>query len=181
MYKHDWNKDACTLCETKIAPAKNRGGWKTSVLFGWLPDLCEPLVSGSVTSLYRPPFTCIRYRILFTASFMASDEHVDQSVEEVIKNPLAEICCFLLVSLFDPDVTMGLMYPPKKMNECPVKRDHFKRKVGFRPSLFRGYVSFCWEFHHSEMWTSSTHGLNVWYSYLLKCVDMPAPWILCVR
>ena len=32
--------------------------------------------------------------------------------------------------------------PPGKMNECPLKRDHFKRKVVLQPLFFRGYVSF---------------------------------------
>ena len=29
-----------------------------------------------------------------------------------------------------------------EINKCPVKRDHFKRKLVFQPSFFRGYVSF---------------------------------------
>ena len=31
--------------------------------------------------------------------------------------------------------------PPQK-STCHLKRDHFKRKIVFLPSFFRGYVSF---------------------------------------
>ena len=32
--------------------------------------------------------------------------------------------------------------PPKKMNECHLKRDHFKRKTAFQPAFLSGYVGF---------------------------------------
>ena len=31
---------------------------------------------------------------------------------------------------------------PKKMNGCPLKRNHFKGRVIFQPSIFRAYASF---------------------------------------
>ena len=31
---------------------------------------------------------------------------------------------------------------PPKMNECPLKRDHFKRNFIFQPLIFRGYFRF---------------------------------------
>ena len=35
-----------------------------------------------------------------------------------------------------------LEHAPRKINECPLKRDYFNRKYIFQPSFFRGYVSF---------------------------------------
>ncbi len=35
---------------------------------------------------------------------------------------------------------------PPKTNKCPLKRDYFKRKYIFEPSIFRGHVSFSGEY-----------------------------------
>ena len=33
---------------------------------------------------------------------------------------------------------------PLRKLSCPTERDHFKRKLVFQPSFFRGYVSLWW-------------------------------------
>lgn len=47
----------------------------------------------------------------------------------------------LMIPVVTRESKIKCQYPPK-MQECPLKRDHVKRKIVLQPSFFRGHVKF---------------------------------------
>ena len=71
---------------------------------------------------------------------------------------------------------MTAWYPPLKINKCHLKRDHFKKKIVFQLSIFRGYVSF---------WGSMCiDGSRLGFYIVLQIIQDENPvqnWYMCSR
>lgn len=85
------------------------------------------------------------------------------------------ICSFEIQNLFD-----GIFWryndPPKEMNECHLKRDHFKGNIFFQPAFFFGYSlvfskEYSLEYDFLVSWWNSWDGVG-WIYPRTSCLKL---------